>query len=79
MDFASHFTKIQTKRCLLAFQMTSIWLKINIVPWLNYCAFTALLVLCTGLFQRIQYSGLIRSIHHVKMQSNDAIKVSVGI
>ena len=25
------------------------------------------------------YSGLIRSIHHVKMQLNDAIKISVGI
>ena len=53
----------------------------NIAPWLIINT-TALLALRIGLFQRIHslnyYSGLIRSIHHVKMQLNDFIKIPVG-
>ena len=79
MDFANHFTKIEMYIKLLAIVgfpngfSKSLWLQMNIAPWL-IPHFTALLVLCIGLFQRIHglYSGLIHFI-------NDVIKILVGI
>ena len=60
----------------------SLWLQMNIAPWLIAHSI-ALLMLCTACFKGFMvyyyYSGLICSIHHVTMQLNDVIKISISI